>query len=62
MLSDEKLQGYRAAVDPTEMQTTKKQISEQKNSFKAAIDTKKVDLKVGDSSKQVSVGANMDPK
>ena len=49
-------------VDPTEMQTTKKQISEQKNSFKAAIDTKKVDLKVGDSSKQVSVGANMDPK
>ena len=44
------------------MHTTKKQISEQKNSFKAAIDTKKVDLKVGDSSKQVSVRANMDPK
>ncbi|KAK1626419.1 hypothetical protein QYE76_000734 [Lolium multiflorum] len=30
------------------MHTTKKQISEQKTSFKAAIDTKKVDLKIGD--------------
>ncbi|KAK1642749.1 hypothetical protein QYE76_060554 [Lolium multiflorum] len=47
------LKGYRAAVDPTEMQTTKKQISEQKTSFKAAIETKKHDLIKGDSSKQV---------
>ncbi|KAK1617171.1 hypothetical protein QYE76_022688 [Lolium multiflorum] len=62
VISGEELQGYRAAVDPTEMQTTKKQISEQKNSFKAAIETKKHNLTVGDSSKQVSVGANMDPK
>ncbi|KAK1631039.1 hypothetical protein QYE76_005354 [Lolium multiflorum] len=46
------LKGYRAAVDPTEMQTTKKQISEQKTSFKAAIETKKHDLIKGDSSKQ----------
>ncbi|KAK1642302.1 hypothetical protein QYE76_060107 [Lolium multiflorum] len=38
------LKGYRAAVDPTEMQTTKKQISEQKTSFKPAIETKKHDL------------------
>ncbi|KAK1664443.1 hypothetical protein QYE76_052602 [Lolium multiflorum] len=43
------------------MQTTKKQISEQKTSFKAAIETKKHDLIEGDDSKQVSVGANMDP-
>ncbi|KAK1665853.1 hypothetical protein QYE76_054012 [Lolium multiflorum] len=62
VISGEELQGYRAAVDPTEMQTTKKQISEQKTSFKAAIETKKHDLIEGDSSKQVSVGANMDPK
>ncbi|KAK1642432.1 hypothetical protein QYE76_060237 [Lolium multiflorum] len=46
VISGEELQGYRAAVDPKEMHTTKKQISEQKNSFKAAIDTKKVDLKI----------------
>ncbi|KAK1678325.1 hypothetical protein QYE76_039173 [Lolium multiflorum] len=53
VISGEELQGYRAAVDPTEMQTTKKQISEQKTSFKAAIETKKHDLIEGDSSKQV---------
>ncbi|KAK1662085.1 hypothetical protein QYE76_050244 [Lolium multiflorum] len=41
VISGEELQGYRAAVDPTEMQTTKKQISEDKASFKAAIETKK---------------------
>ncbi|KAK1613946.1 hypothetical protein QYE76_019463 [Lolium multiflorum] len=34
------------------MQTTKKQISEQKTSFKAAIETKKHDLVEGDNSKQ----------
>ena len=62
VISGEELKGYRAAVDPTEMQTTKKQISEQKNSFRAAIETKKVNFKEGDDSKQVSVGANMDPK
>ncbi|KAK1614571.1 hypothetical protein QYE76_020088 [Lolium multiflorum] len=46
VLSGEELQGYRVAVDPNEMHTTKKQISDQKTSFKAAIDTKKVDLKI----------------
>ncbi|KAK1694673.1 hypothetical protein QYE76_011370 [Lolium multiflorum] len=59
-ISGEDLRGYSAAVDPKEMHTTKKQISEQKTSFKAAIDTKKVDLKVGDSSKQVTeIGRNV---
>ena len=62
VISGEELKGYRAAVDPTEMQTTKKQISEQKNSFRAAIETKKVNFKEDDATKQVSVGANMDPK
>ncbi|KAK1621335.1 hypothetical protein QYE76_026852 [Lolium multiflorum] len=47
VISGEELRGYRAAVDPTEMQTTKKQISEQKTSFKAAIETKKHDLVEG---------------
>ncbi|KAK1652596.1 hypothetical protein QYE76_070401 [Lolium multiflorum] len=54
VISGEELKGYRAAVDPTEMQTTKRQISEQKNSFKAAIETKNIDLKKGDASKQPS--------
>ncbi|KAK1648507.1 hypothetical protein QYE76_066312 [Lolium multiflorum] len=55
VISGEELQGYRAAVDPTEMQTTKKQISEQKTSFKAAIETKKHDLVEGDNSKQIGL-------
>ncbi|KAK1649183.1 hypothetical protein QYE76_066988 [Lolium multiflorum] len=55
VISGEEMQGYRAAVDPSEMQTTKKQISEQKNSFKAAIDTKKHDLIEGDSTKQIQM-------
>ncbi|KAK1605585.1 hypothetical protein QYE76_029258 [Lolium multiflorum] len=44
VISGEELKGYRAAVDPTAMQTTKKQISKQKTSFTAAIETKKHDL------------------
>ena len=56
------MQGYRAAVDPAEMHTTKKQIFDQKTTLKAAIETKKVDLKEGDASKQVSVGTGLDPK
>ncbi|KAK1628320.1 hypothetical protein QYE76_002635 [Lolium multiflorum] len=42
----EELQGYRAAVDPTRCDY-QKQISEQKTSFKAAIETKKHDLVEG---------------
>ncbi|KAK1648025.1 hypothetical protein QYE76_065830 [Lolium multiflorum] len=48
VISGEELKGYRAAVDPTEMQTTKKQISEDKASFKAAIETKKIRMKESD--------------
>ena len=62
VISGEELKGYRASVNPEEMHTTKKQISDQTPSFKAAQETKKVDLKEGDSSKQVSVGSNLYPK
>ncbi|KAK1661998.1 hypothetical protein QYE76_050157 [Lolium multiflorum] len=43
------------------MHTTKKHISDQKTSFKAAIDTKKVDLKEGDATKKVSVELALTP-
>ena len=49
-------------MNPEEMHTTKKQVSDQTLSFKADQETKKVDLKEGDPSKQVSVGSNLDPK
>ena len=49
-------------VNPEEMHMTKKRVSDHTPSFKAAQDTKKVDLKEGDSSKQVSIGSGLDPK
>ena len=62
VISGEELKGYSASVNPEEMHTTKKQVSDQNPSFKAAQETKKVDLKEGDSSKQVSIGSGLDPK
>jgi hypothetical protein len=62
VISGEELQSFRATGDPSEMHTTKKQISDQKTRFKPAIETKKVDLKQGDASKQVSVGTGLDSK
>ena len=44
------------------MPASKKQISDQAPAFKTAEETKKVDLTDGDSSQQVSIGSNMDPK
>src|SRR3954452_16972682 len=62
VLSGEELKGYGAMVNPEEMHTTKKQVSDHEPSFKSAQDTKKVDLVPGDSSKQVSVGSNLKNK
>ena len=62
VISSEELKGYRASVNPEEMHMTKKHVSDQTPSFKAAQETKKVDLKEGDPSKQVSVGSTLDPK
>ena len=62
VISGEELKAYTAAVNSDEMHTTKKQVFDQTPSFKAAQETKKVDLKEGDSSKQVSIGSGMEPK
>src|SRR3954464_11421211 len=62
VLSGEELKGYRALVNPEEMHTTKKQVSDHEPSFKSAQGTKKVELVPGDSSKQVSVGSNLNSK
>ncbi|KAK1670142.1 hypothetical protein QYE76_058301 [Lolium multiflorum] len=61
VLSGEELKGYRATVDPTEMHHQETDLRTE-NSFKAAIEIKKINFKEGDATKQVSVGANMDPK
>src|SRR3954469_24611622 len=62
VLTGEELKGYRSMVNPEDMHTTKKLVSEHEPSFKSAEDTKKVDLVPGDSSKQVSVGSNLNNK
>src|SRR4051812_47106548 len=49
-------------VDSSEMPVLKKQISDSTPAFKAAIETKPVELVVGDASKTVAIGTNLDPK
>jgi hypothetical protein len=55
VLSGEEMQGYRAAVDPAKMHTTKKQISDQKTTFKA-------EGRPQGRQCQVSVDIGLDPK
>ena len=44
------------------MPVLKKQISDSAPAFKAAIETKPVQLVVGDASKVTAIGTNLDPK
>ena len=62
VLNAEELADMRNKLDPAEMPASKKQISDQNPSFKAAGETKKVELIDGDSSKTTTIGAAMDPK
>jgi hypothetical protein len=62
VLNAEELTDLRNKVDPAEISASKKQISDQNPSFKAADETKKVELIDGDSSKTTTIGAAMDPK
>ena len=49
-------------VNDSEMPASKKQISDSAPAFKAAIETKPVELVVGDASKTTAIGTNLDPK
>ena len=62
VLNSEELRDMRSQVDPAEMPALKKQISDQNPSFKAAEETKKVELVDGDASKTTTIGAAMDQK
>ena len=44
------------------MPASKKQISDSAPAFKAAIETKQVELVVGDASKTTAIGTDLDPK
>ena len=60
----EELKYYKDNVDPTDMTSLKKPaiVREPEMKFKSAEDTKMVDFVPGDSSKQFSISANLDPK
>ena len=60
----EELKFYKEQVDPVDMTSLKKPTAEYDPAlkFKLATDTKMVDLVPGDSSKQFSISANLDPK
>ena len=60
----EELKFYKDNVDPTDMTSLKKPTTEHEPvlKFKSADDTKLVDFVPGDSSKQFSISANLDPK
>ena len=60
----EELKYYRDNVDPADMTPLKKPTTEQDPAlkFKSVAKTKLVDFVPGDSSKQFSISANLDPK
>ena len=60
----EELKFYKDNVDPADMTSLKKPTAEHEPvmKFKSADDTKLVDFVPGDSSKQFSISANLDPK
>ena len=60
----EELKFYKDNVDPAGMTSLKKPTTEHDPvlKFKSADDTKLVDFITGDSSKQFSISANLDPK
>ena len=60
----EELKFYKDIVDPADMTSLNKPTTEHEPvmKFKSAEDTKLVDFVPGDSSKQFSISANLDPK
>ena len=61
-LGTQELQQDQKDLDPREMPTTKKEISEPAVAFKPAEETKAVPLVEGDASKVVTIGAALDSK
>src|SRR3954468_18175636 len=61
VLYSEEFKEIQIKVDDSEMPASKKQISDSAPAFKAAIETKPVQLVVGDASKTIAIGTNLDP-
>ena len=61
VLYGEELQGFQKEAEAAEMPATKKQVSEMAPAFKAAVDTKMVELVEGKASKTATIGTNLSP-
>ena len=62
VLNAEELQEMRSKFDKSEMPALKRQIQETTPTFKAADETKKVELEVGNSTEVTTIGAQLDDK
>ena len=62
VLYSEEFKEIESKVDDSEMPASKKQISDSAPAFKAAIETKQVELVLGDASNVTAIGMNLDPK
>jgi hypothetical protein len=60
-LSGEEFKEIHAATDPSEMLSSKQEVSTSPPIFKPIVDTKQVELVVGDAAKTTSVGTNLSP-
>ena len=58
----EELEQFQNEADATGMPATKKQVSDQALTFKAADDTKTVELVEGDASKTTTIGSHLSAK
>jgi hypothetical protein len=50
------------ATDPTEMPTSKQEVSASPTTFKPTVDTKQVELVTGEAAKTISIGTNLSLK
>ena len=58
----EELKFYKSQVDPVDRTMLQRTTTEDKETFKAAQDTKMVDFTPGDSSQQFAIGTNLTDK
>ena len=62
VLYGEELQEFQKEAAAAEMPATKKQVSDSAPAFKAAVDTKTVELVEGEASKTTAIGTNLTPQ
>jgi hypothetical protein len=59
---DKEFKEIHVATDPAETPASKKEVSASLSTFKPTVDTKQVELVIGDAAKTTSTGTNLSPK